>query len=162
QLSSSRPSWGRQVFTPHKNCRHNRSGPPFPHVRSHRFCGQRHFSSACLAHALHLDGASQEVGRRWKHSDLSCEAIAMAFLPTKDAEPIHGYRLVEKIGSGGFGEVWRATAPGELTKAIKIVFGDVAGPRAEQELRALRRIKEVRHPFLLSLERFEILEGQLL
>jgi hypothetical protein len=86
----------------------------------------------------------------------------MAFLPTKDAEPIIGYRLVEKIGSGGFGEVWKATAPGELTKAIKIVFGDVAGPRAEQELRALRRIKEVRHPFLLSLERFEILEGQLL
>lgn len=86
----------------------------------------------------------------------------MAFLPAKDAEPIPGYRLVEKIGSGGFGEVWKATAPGELTKAIKIVYGDVAGPRAEQELRALRRIKEVRHPFLLSLERFEILEGQLI
>jgi serine/threonine protein kinase len=69
---------------------------------------------------------------------------------------------VEKIGSGGFGEVWKATAPGDLMKAIKIVYGDVDGPRAEQELRALRRIKEVRHPFLLSLERFEVLDGQLL
>lgn len=80
----------------------------------------------------------------------------------KGSEPIPGYQFVERLGSGGYGEVWKVNAPGGLAKAIKIIFGDMEGPRAEQELRALERIKSVRHPFLLSLERFEIVSGQLL
>jgi hypothetical protein len=86
----------------------------------------------------------------------------MAFRPVEGAEIAGGYRLVEKLGAGGYGEVWRATAPGGLGKAVKIVFGDTTSPQAGQELRALDRIKEVRHPFLLSLERVEVLDGQLL
>jgi serine/threonine protein kinase len=86
----------------------------------------------------------------------------MAFTPAAGIEPIPGYQLLEKLGSGGFGEVWKVSAPGELTKAIKIVFGNLEHYRAEQELKALRRIKEVRHPFLLSLERIEVIDGQLL
>jgi serine/threonine protein kinase len=85
----------------------------------------------------------------------------MAIIPAKDAEPIAGYRLLEKLGIGGYGEVWKVTAPGGLTKALKIVYGDMSGSRAEQELKALERIKEVRHPFLLSLERIEIIDNQL-
>src|SRR6516164_260738 len=86
----------------------------------------------------------------------------MAFVPAKDAEPIPGYRLVEELGVGGYGEVWKATAPGGLAKAVKIIYGETGGARAEQELKALGRIKEVRHPFLLSLERIEVIDGQLL
>src|SRR3954468_13056717 len=78
------------------------------------------------------------------------------------AEVIPGYRLVERIGYGGYGEVWKVTAPGGLGKAVKIVYGDLTGPRAEQELKSLERIKGVRHPFLLSLERFEAAGGRLL
>ena len=74
---------------------------------------------------------------------------------------ILGYKLQERIGSGGFGEVWSAVAPGGLMKAIKIVFGYHDGKRAQAELKALDRVKELRHPFLLSLERIEVFEGQL-
>src|SRR5262249_39524931 len=46
------------------------------------------------------------------------------------------------------------------------VFGDLntlstSTPTAEQELRSLMRVKGVRHPFLLSLERVDLVAGQL-
>ena len=74
---------------------------------------------------------------------------------------ILGYKLKERIGSGGFGEVWSAVAPGGMMKALKIVFGYHDGKRAQAELKSLDRVKELRHPFLLSLERIEVFEGQL-
>ncbi|MCS6977180.1 MAG: protein kinase [Gemmatales bacterium] len=83
------------------------------------------------------------------------------------SEPIPGYRLIERLGCGGFGEVWKAEAPGGLLKAIKFVYGDLhsmdhsGGARAMQELKALERIKSVRHPYILTLERCDIVDGQL-
>jgi serine/threonine protein kinase len=77
-------------------------------------------------------------------------------------EPIPGYVLREKLGSGGFGEVWLADAPGGLKKAIKLVFGNVDDSRAANELKSLQRIRQVNHPFVLSLERIEIIDGQLI
>jgi serine/threonine protein kinase len=81
-------------------------------------------------------------------------------------EPIPGYKLIEILGSGGFGIVWKCIAPGGLFKAIKFVYGnlntlDAEGVRAEQELQALERIKAVRHPFVLSMERIENIDGEL-
>jgi len=76
-------------------------------------------------------------------------------------EPIPGYRVQERIGAGGYGEVWRAEAPGGIAKAIKVVYGRHDDERAARELHALNRIKEVRHPFLLSLERIEVVDGHL-
>jgi len=78
-----------------------------------------------------------------------------------NAEPIPGYAMTERIGAGGYGEVWKASAPGGLTKAVKLVHGHLQDQWAACELRSLRRIKEVRHPFLLSLERIEVVEGRL-
>jgi hypothetical protein len=85
----------------------------------------------------------------------------MAFLPAQGAEPIPGYRLEKQLGTSGYGEVWQVTAPGKLVKAMKIIFGDTADTCAAHELRALNRTKEVRHPFLLSLGRVEIVDNQL-
>src|SRR5215472_9677114 len=81
-----------------------------------------------------------------------------------DSEPIPGYRLLEPLGQGGFGEVWKCQAPGGLTKAIKFVQGnslDASRNGAEQELRALEHVKSIRHPFLLGMDRIEVVAGDL-
>src|SRR5262249_23017833 len=90
----------------------------------------------------------------------------MSGIREPDSEPIPGYRLIQPLGSGGFGEVWKCEAPGGLFKAIKFVYGnlnslDLQGARAEQELHALNRVKEVRHPFIVSMDRIEVVDGEL-
>ncbi len=82
--------------------------------------------------------------------------------PIEPAGDILGYKLEKRIGSGGFGEVWSADAPGGLKKALKIVYGFHDEKRAQSEMKALDRVKSLRHPFLLSLERIEVFEGQLI
>src|SRR5579883_1051044 len=81
--------------------------------------------------------------------------------------PLKGYRLIERLGRGGFGEVWKVEAPGGLLKAAKFVFGnlddiDEESRPAEQEAKALERVKGIRHPYILSLEQFRIIDGQLI
>src|ERR1700682_4074518 len=82
------------------------------------------------------------------------------------AEPLPGYRLIERLGAGGFGEVWKCEAPGGIFKAVKFVYGSLNGlanesVHAEEELRAFKLIKSIRHPFLLSMDRVEIVDGEL-
>src|ERR1700692_2478157 len=90
----------------------------------------------------------------------------MSWIREANAEPIPGYRLIEPLGTGGFGEVWKCEAPGGLYKAIKFVYGnlnsvDNADGRADQEFNALQRVKEVRHPFILSIEQIKDIHGEL-
>ncbi len=90
----------------------------------------------------------------------------MNWLREPDTEPIPGYRLIEPIGTGGFGEVWKCTAPGGIHKAIKFVYGNLNSldgddVRALQEMKALERVKEVRHPFVLSIEQIREVGGEL-
>src|SRR5262245_53997781 len=91
----------------------------------------------------------------------------MSWQREPDTEPIPGYTLIEPLGTGGFGEVWKCIAPGGIHKAIKFVYGnlnslDGDAAKAEQELKALERVKAVRHPFVLPMDRIEIVGGELL
>src|SRR5208283_5081316 len=91
----------------------------------------------------------------------------MSVFREPNAEPIPGYRLIAPLGCGGFGEVWKCEAPGGLFKAIKFVYGNIDGvnsdsTQAHEELAAVQHVKDIRHPFLLSMDRVECIGGELM
>ena len=52
-------------------------------------------------------------------------------------EPLSGYRLIKKLGSGGFGEVWSATSGDGKQVALKFIdCQGKPGPTIGQEIRA--------------------------
>ncbi len=67
-------------------------------------------------------------------------------------EPVPGYRLTQFLGKGGFGEVWKAVAPGGTEAAFKII--NLSGKQGLKEFRALRLVKRVRHPNLIPIVAF--------
>ena len=68
------------------------------------------------------------------------------YQPGEEAVP--GYRLVRRLGSGNFGEVWQAAAPGGTQVALKFMSLDDKGLR---EFRSLKLVKRIRHPNLVPL-----------
>ena len=67
-------------------------------------------------------------------------------------EPVPNYRLIEFLGRGGFGEVWKASAPGGAHAALKMIALD--GKRGAKEFRALQLVKHIRHPNLVQVTAF--------
>ena len=61
-------------------------------------------------------------------------------------EPIRGYRLLNFLGRGQFGEVWRSTSPGGTHVALK--FLNVREQQGRTEFRAIQKVKGIRYPHL--------------
>ncbi len=64
-------------------------------------------------------------------------------------EPVPGYRLTAFLGSGGFGEVWKATAPGGTEVALKINNLGMKG--ALKEFNSLKLVKRIQYPNLVPI-----------
>jgi len=63
-------------------------------------------------------------------------------------EPVPGYILQARLGSGGFGQVWKAIGPGGFEVALKFV--PRGGSAFSAESRALDLIRKIKHPHLLK------------
>jgi serine/threonine protein kinase len=72
-------------------------------------------------------------------------------------EVVPGYQLVELLGRGGFGEVWRATGPGGIPCALKIV--SIHGKQGRKEALALELVKEIHHPNLVPIFGSWVIDG---
>ncbi len=70
----------------------------------------------------------------------------------KGAEPYPGYHLVQFLGRGGWGEVWKAQRlKDEAIFALKFLPCN-SQLAASQEIRALQAIRQLQHPNLIKIE----------
>jgi serine/threonine protein kinase len=75
------------------------------------------------------------------------------FLRHKEGYTIQDYRLLERIGEGSFGEVWRAERGG-FPVALKILKTSMSSDETQRELKSLETLKKLHHKYLLHTENF--------
>jgi serine/threonine protein kinase len=68
--------------------------------------------------------------------------------------------MLQRIGAGTFGEVWKAEAPGGTEVAVKIIRRPFDAREAQQELEALEHVKRLRHPYLVQTQAFWVVQDR--
>ena len=76
---------------------------------------------------------------------IDADALFAPLVPGES--PVAGYVLIERLGRGGFGEVWKASSPGNFLVAMK--FLPLSAANAAVEKAALDVVRGIRHPNLL-------------
>lgn len=64
------------------------------------------------------------------------------------ATPLPGYTLRDRLGKGGYGEVWKAVKHNGFEVALKFI--ELEKHPLPQELRSLEVLRQIRHPNLLN------------
>ncbi len=77
---------------------------------------------------------------------------------TEGDEPVPGFQLSQLLGWGRFGEVWKASGPGGITVAVKII--PLSSRQGLKEFRAIRLVKQIRHPNLVPIMAFWLKDRQ--
>lgn len=109
---------------------------------------------------LAQEGVARHPDRHADHTMVSDPSAATA-LSFEKLVPVPGYKVLNHLGSGGMGHVWKAEAPGGVEVAVKVVFRPQEHAEAQREREALELIKCLRHPFLLRTQAFWALEDRI-
>lgn len=72
-----------------------------------------------------------------------------------------GYKLLRLIGTGQFGEVFYAEAPGGHAVAVKRSFRQLDDESSQRDLKALEVLRQLHHIFLLQMHASWIQDGRL-
>jgi len=64
--------------------------------------------------------------------------------------PVPGYTLTDWLGTGSYGEVWKANGPGGVSCALKFISLD--SKSGLKELRAIGLVKRLQHPNLVPVQ----------
>lgn len=65
-------------------------------------------------------------------------------------QTVGDYKMLQRLGRGSFAEVWQGVAPGGFPVAIKRIMRPLEDDEAQRELESLKRVSQLRHPFLLQ------------
>src|SRR5438067_2287588 len=71
------------------------------------------------------------------------------------------YRLIRPIGTGAYGYVYEAEAPGGFRVAVKWIIRHVDDPASRGEIEALETIKAISHPFLLQTQAYWVFQDHI-
>lgn len=76
----------------------------------------------------------------------------MSSIQSAGYEPAPGYRMISRLGAGGFGQVWEAVSPDGTPVALKYIpCKNRPGNVVSNEIRQLLALRECRHPNLIQM-----------
>jgi serine/threonine protein kinase len=119
-----------------------------------------------VAHVGTIGKVPKTLKERVSKTDQVDTAAGHATVPPpkqqrNNVHSISGYKMLERLGAGAFGEVWKVEMPGGIMKAVKVIFRPIDHEEAKRELDSLELIKALRHHFLLQTISFEPCEDRL-
>ena len=132
--------------------------PPAELIQEDSFLRRRYGSPEALeewvlrypAHAETVNGAIL-VGERTEDASARRPEISNIDLQTP-TEPFGRYGLIEKIGEGGMGEVWKAWDPAiDRVVALKMILDSEERGAVERFRREVRLASRLRHPNILPI-----------